>query len=265
MKNKKCALSLFAAAVLMAGCAGQSVPKEDVQKPTDEKTENAGYTCVLEGGEDSNPTFQMMVVQPDPKSDAFAVVGLGKMLNIDANQNFKPGKGWKQVDSDNDEFLMFGTSGMVNDGQTPEEYQKSLIDQGYVCYPQAKEGDKMDEKATAPYLEQRLKDRYSSWLEKNGSTGSDNGNTSSGIRPEFQESMDQYLEFFRKYAEFMKTYSESDDPISMLNEYSEIMSQYTDTMESFDAFEDTEMNDAELKLYLETSAEIQKLLLSVYS
>lgn len=123
----------------------------------------------------------------------------------------------------------------------------------------------MDEKATAPYLEQRLKDRYSSWLEKNGSTGSDNGNTSSGIRPEFQESMDQYLEFFRKYAEFMKTYSESDDPISMLNEYSEIMSQYKDTMESFDALEDTEMNDAELKLYLETSAEIQKLLLSVYS
>ena len=77
--------------------------------------------------------------------------------------------------------------------------------------------------------------------------------------------MDQYLEFFRKYAEFMKTYSESDDPISMLNEYSEIMSQYKDTMESFDALEDTEMNDAELKLYLETSAEIQKLLLSVYS
>lgn len=122
-------------------------------------------------------------------------------------------------------------------------------------------------KATPEYYINRLHERYNAYIETTKTPDTpdeETPTTSDGIRPEFQQSMDEYLEFFRQYADFMQRYSEADDPVSMLNEYSTLMSQYADMIDSFEAVEDEAMSNEELKLYIQTNAEIQKLILSAY-
>lgn len=84
----------------------------------------------------------------------------------------------------------------------------------------------------------------------------------SGIRPEFQKAMDDYLAFFREYADFMKNYSESGGTdTSLMSDYLNFMTKYSQTMESFDAVDTEDLSNEELQLYIDTNAEIQKLLL----
>ena len=85
--------------------------------------------------------------------------------------------------------------------------------------------------------------------------------SSSGIRPEFQTAMDEYKKFFKEYCDFLKKYVESDDAVSMLSEYSDYMTQYVETMEAFDKVSDEEMSKEEEKLYLDTTNEINKMLI----
>lgn len=84
-----------------------------------------------------------------------------------------------------------------------------------------------------------------------------------GIRPEFQEAMDEYLAFFEEYCDFLKKYASSDNPALLIGEYTSYMTQYAETMEAFDKLEEEEMSDEEVKLYIDTNAEIQKMLLEV--
>lgn len=83
----------------------------------------------------------------------------------------------------------------------------------------------------------------------------------SGIRPEFQKAMDEYVKFFEEYCAFMKKYSESDDVMSMLNDYNSYMKQYVETMNALDEIDEGELSKEELKLYLDTMNTINKMLL----
>lgn len=62
------------------------------------------------------------------------------------------------------------------------------------------------------------------------STQTDATVSSTDIRPEFKEAMDNYEAFFDEYCEFMKKYNESDDTTSLLADYASYMVKYTDTM-----------------------------------
>lgn len=92
----------------------------------------------------------------------------------------------------------------------------------------------------------------------------DKETTNKGIRPEFQKAMDEYVEFFEEYCAFLKKYSETDDITSLYTDYLKYMQQYADTMEAFEKLGEEEMSDEEMKLYLKTMDEINKMLLSVY-
>lgn len=92
----------------------------------------------------------------------------------------------------------------------------------------------------------------------------DKETTNKGIRPEFQQAMDEYVEFFEEYCAFLKKYSETDDITSLYTDYLKYMQQYADTMEAFEKLGEEEMSDEEMKLYLKTMDEINKMLLSVY-
>ena len=61
----------------------------------------------------------------------------------------------------------------------------------------------------------------------------------------------------------MKKYSESSYDLTLLGEYTEYLAQYADTMKKMETLDDGEMNDAEMKYYLEVTNRINKKLLEV--
>lgn len=86
---------------------------------------------------------------------------------------------------------------------------------------------------------------------------------SSEIRPEVKKAIDSYESFMNKYIDFMKKYSESDDAVSMANDYAEYMEKYTKVVKDFDALKDNDLNDTELKYYLEVQNKINTDLISI--
>ena len=83
---------------------------------------------------------------------------------------------------------------------------------------------------------------------------------SGGIRPDFKAAMDSYEKFFKEYCDFMKKYTANPTDLRLIAQYADMMKQYADTMEKMEAWEDGDLNDAELKYYLEVSARIEKML-----
>ncbi len=82
-----------------------------------------------------------------------------------------------------------------------------------------------------------------------------------GMRPEFKEALDSYEDFFDEYCAFMKKMKDNPDDLSLLGEYTEYLTQYSETMEKMGELDDGEMNDAELKYYLEVTNRINEKLL----
>lgn len=94
-------------------------------------------------------------------------------------------------------------------------------------------------------------------------TETSGNNLVDGMRPEFKEAMDSYEDFFDEYCNFMKKYSESSDDLSLLADYTNYMSKYADTMAKLDALENEDLNDAEMKYYIEVMNRINEKLLDV--
>ena len=86
-------------------------------------------------------------------------------------------------------------------------------------------------------------------------------NLVAGMRPEFKESLDSYEDFFDEYCDFMKKFNESPNDLSLLGEYTEYLTQYSETMEKMGKLDDGEMNDSEMKYYLEVTTRINKKLI----
>lgn len=84
---------------------------------------------------------------------------------------------------------------------------------------------------------------------------------SNDMRPEFKEAMDSYEAFYDEYCEFMKKFANNPSDLGLLAEYGDMMSKMTDMSEKFDAWDEDEMNKAELEYYLEVNNRVaQKLL-----
>lgn len=84
-----------------------------------------------------------------------------------------------------------------------------------------------------------------------------------GMRPEFKEAMDSYEEFYKEYCDVLKKYSSNPTDLSILTEYTKLTEQSVEMSEKFEAWDEGEMNDAELKYYLEVSGRVTQMLLEV--
>lgn len=84
-----------------------------------------------------------------------------------------------------------------------------------------------------------------------------------GMRPEFKEAMDSYEAFYKDYCDVLKKYSENPTDLSLLKEYGEVMEKSIEMSEKFEAWDEGEMNDAELKYYLEVNGRVTQMLLEV--
>ena len=83
------------------------------------------------------------------------------------------------------------------------------------------------------------------------------------MRKEFKDAMDDYEAFFDEYVLFMKKYNESSDVSALMLDYAELMSKYEQYTESFEEWENEELNDTELAYYLQVQTRVTEKLLSI--
>jgi hypothetical protein len=98
-------------------------------------------------------------------------------------------------------------------------------------------------------------------------TEPEGGNSSSdlvdGMRPEFKDAMDSYEAFYDEYCDLMQKYSENPSDLKLLAEYADMMTKAADMSEKFEDWEDDELNNAELKYYLDVNNRVMQKLLEV--
>lgn len=82
-----------------------------------------------------------------------------------------------------------------------------------------------------------------------------------GMRPEFKEAMDAYEAFYDEYCDFMVKYNDNPSDLTLILEYTQMLARLAEMDSSFEAWDESEMNDAELKYYLDVNNRvIQKLI-----
>ncbi len=86
---------------------------------------------------------------------------------------------------------------------------------------------------------------------------------SNGIRPEFKEAMDAYEAFYKDYCDFMKKYSENPADLSMLTEYASMLVKLNEMNQAFESWDSADMNNEELKYYLDVNSRVTKMLVDV--
>lgn len=84
-----------------------------------------------------------------------------------------------------------------------------------------------------------------------------------GMRPEFKEAMDSYEAFYDEYCDFMKKYYANPTDLKLLTEYANMLQKSSEMGQKFEAWENDEMNDAELKYYLDVNTRVMQKLLEV--
>lgn len=82
-----------------------------------------------------------------------------------------------------------------------------------------------------------------------------------GMRPEFKEAMDSYEAFYDEYCDIIKKYTDNPSDMKLFADYTEMLTKAAEMTEKFDAWENNDMNNAEIKYYLEVNNRvIQKVL-----
>lgn len=85
----------------------------------------------------------------------------------------------------------------------------------------------------------------------------------SGIRPEFKAAMDSYEAFYDEYFEFMEKYADNPTDMSMLLKYADMLKRVEDMQKKFEAWDESEMSDEELKYYIDVTARIEKKMIDI--
>lgn len=75
--------------------------------------------------------------------------------------------------------------------------------------------------------------------------------------------MDAYEAFYGEYCDFMKKYSENPTDLKLLAEYANMMSKAGDMNEAFEAWDEDELSNEELKYYLDVNNRVMKMLTDV--
>lgn len=90
-----------------------------------------------------------------------------------------------------------------------------------------------------------------------------NEESADDIRPEFKEAMDSYEAFYDEYCDVMKKYKENPTDTEILDDYLDMLEKGNEMSEKFAEWENGDMNDAELKYYLDVYNRVNKKLIDV--
>ena len=84
-----------------------------------------------------------------------------------------------------------------------------------------------------------------------------------GMRPEFKEAMDSYEAFYDEYCEIIKKYTENPSDMELLADYTDMLTKAVEVSKKFEAWENSDLNSAELKYYLDVNNRVTQKLLEV--
>lgn len=84
-----------------------------------------------------------------------------------------------------------------------------------------------------------------------------------GMRPEFKEAMDSYEAFYDEYCNMIKKYNENPSDMKLLADYTAMLTKAAEMTEKFNAWENSDMNSAESKYYLDVNNRVTQKLLEV--
>lgn len=100
-------------------------------------------------------------------------------------------------------------------------------------------------------------------LEETFTQSENTGDATDGIRPEFKEAMDSYEAFYTEYCEFMKEYNENPTDLTLLAKYADMLVKAEEMNEAFEAWNEDELSNEELKYYLDVNNRVMKMLVDV--
>lgn len=84
-----------------------------------------------------------------------------------------------------------------------------------------------------------------------------------GMRPEFKEAMDSYEAFYSEYCDFMKEYKKNPTDLTLLTKYGDLMKKAVDVEAAFAAWKEDELNNEELKYYIDVNSKVMQKLVEV--
>lgn len=122
-----------------------------------------------------------------------------------------------------------------------------------------------DDKEYSIRLDEPERETINESIETNDNKTETNSGTtnSNGLRTNFKNAMDSYESFMNEYVEFMKKYSADPTNTTLLKQYSSYLEKYSKFVEDFDKWDEDDMNDAEIKYYLEVQYRVAKKLSEV--
>lgn len=80
------------------------------------------------------------------------------------------------------------------------------------------------------------------------------------MRSDFKDAMDSYEAFYDEYCTFLKKYKADPTDLSLLSQYVTMMQKLADMDDLFNKWETSDLNDAEMKYFLEVQARVLKKL-----
>jgi hypothetical protein len=90
-----------------------------------------------------------------------------------------------------------------------------------------------------------------------------NSTNSTGIRQEFKDAMDAYEAFYDEYCNILKKYYANPADMTILAEYTRLMTKAVEMDEAFAKWENEDLNNEELKYYLEVNNRVMQKMLDV--
>ncbi len=84
-----------------------------------------------------------------------------------------------------------------------------------------------------------------------------------GMRPEFKEAMDAYEAFYDEYCDFMIRYQDNPTDLMLVAQYGQLLIKMAEVNEAFEKWDESELNNEELKYYLEVSSRVMQKLVDV--
>ena len=81
-----------------------------------------------------------------------------------------------------------------------------------------------------------------------------------GIRPEFKAAMDSYEAFYTEYCNLLAQYKENPTDLGLLAKYGEMMAKVSEMDETFDEWDEDEMNSEELMYHFDVNNRVMKML-----
>ena len=95
------------------------------------------------------------------------------------------------------------------------------------------------------------------------STENGGNSTTGGLSSDFKSAMDNYEKFMDEYVAFMKKYKANPTDFSLLADYADYMSKYSNFIQSFEEWENKDLNSDELAYYIDVQSRVSKKLLEV--